>query len=354
MPHHSKTPSHRPESPFLVACRRGKPSRQPIWLMRQAGRYMKVYRDLRANHTILEMIKAPELAAEVTLQPLRAYDLDAGIIFADILTLPEAMGLPLEFVKGEGPVIRTPIRSMADVKKLRVRPADEALPFTIEAIRIVCRELDNQVPLIGFSGAPFTLACYAVEGGSSREYDFTRSFMFAEPKAWHALMAKLAESVGDYLLAQARAGAQALQVFDSWAGSVAPADYREFVLPHTQRVIEIAKKAGVPVIYFSTRTGGMLDVIREVGADVYGLDWRVDINQAWKQLGGKVAIQGNMDPTVLLTTPKRIREHAARLLDGVAGKRGYIFNIGHGVIKETPEENVRVLVDYVHDHAAGK
>ena len=336
---------------FIAACRRLPVSRQPVWLMRQAGRYMKVYRELRAKHTILEMIKAPELAAEVTMQPLRAYDLDAGIIFADILTLIEAMGLPLEFVKGEGPVISAPIRCMADVKKLRVRPADEALPFTIEAIRMVCKELNNRIPLIGFSGAPFTLACYAVEGGSSREYDFTRSFMFAEPKAWHALMAKLAEAVGDYLLAQARAGAQALQVFDSWAGSVGPADYREFVLPHTKRVIEIAKKANVPVIYFSTRTGAMLNVIREVGADVYGLDWRVDLNEARKKLGAKVAIQGNLDPTILLTTPKIMRDYTAKALDSVKDKRGYIFNIGHGVIKETPEANVKVLVDFVHRHA---
>lgn len=338
------------EHAFIAACRRRKPSRQPVWLMRQAGRYMKVYRDLRAKHTILEMIKSPELAAEVTLQPLRAYDLDAGIIFADILTLPEAMGLPLEFVKGEGPVIRTPVRSMADVRKLRVRPAEEALPFTIEAIRLVCRELDNRLPLIGFSGAPFTLACYAVEGGSSREYDFTRSFMFAEPKAWHALMAKLAEAVGDYLLAQARAGAQALQVFDSWAGSVSPADYREYVLPHTRRVIDIAKQAGVPVIYFSTRTGAMHNVLRELGADVYGLDWRVDLSEARRQLGGKVAIQGNLDPTILLTTPAKIRAYAAKALDHVADQRGYIFNIGHGVIKETPEKNVKVLVDFVHQY----
>ncbi len=338
--------------PFIAACNRQKPSRQPIWLMRQAGRYQKVYRELRAKHTILEMIKAPELAAEVTLQPLRAFDLDAGIIFADILTLPEAMGLPLEFVKGEGPVISAPIRSIADVKKLRVRPAEEALPFTIEAIKMVCRELNDRIPLIGFSGAPFTLACYAVEGGSSREYDLTRAFMFREPKAWHALMKKLAGAVGDYLLAQARAGAQALQIFDSWAGSLAPADYREYVLPHTQRVIAIAKQTKVPVIYFSTRTGAMLNVVRELGADVYGLDWRVDINDAWKQLGGKIAVQGNLDPTVLLTTPKTIREHAARLLDSVKDKRGYIFNIGHGVIKETPEENVKVLVDFVHKYAA--
>lgn len=338
------------QHPFIAACNRQPVSRQPVWLMRQAGRYMKVYRELRAKHTILEMIKAPELAAEVTMQPLRAYDLDAGIIFADILTLPEAMGLPLEFVKGEGPVISTPIRSMADVKKLRVRPAEEALPFTIEAIKMVCKELNDRIPLIGFSGAPFTLACYAVEGGSSREYDFTRSFMFAEPKAWHALMSKLAEAVGDYLLAQAAAGAQALQVFDSWAGSLSPADYREYVLPHTQRVIEIAQCAKVPVIYFSTRTGAMLNVLRELGADVYGLDWRIDLNDARKQLGNKVAIQGNMDPTILLTTPKKIRDYAAKQLAGVKDKRGYIFNIGHGVIKETPEQNVKVLVDFVHSY----
>ena len=337
------------QHPFLQACRREKVSRQPVWLMRQAGRYMRVYRELRAKHTILEMIKAPDIAAEVTLQPLRAFDLDAGIIFADILTLPEAMGLPLEFVKGEGPVIRAPVRSMADVKKLRVRPAEEALPFTLDAIKLVARELDGKIPLIGFSGAPFTLACYAVEGGSSREFDFTRSFMFREPKAWHALMEKLAEAVGDYLLAQARAGADALQVFDSWAGSLAPADYREFVLPHTRRVIEIAKQADVPVIYFSTRTGAMPDVLRELGADVYGLDWRVDIASAWKQLGN-VSVQGNLDPAVLLSTPKKIREHAARLLDSVGGKRGFIFNLGHGVIKETPEENVKILVDFVHQH----
>lgn len=338
-----------PSHPFLQACRREPVSRQPVWLMRQAGRYMKVYRELRAKHTILEMIKAPELAAEVTLQPLRAYDLDAGIIFADILTLPEAMGLPLQFVAGEGPVINTPVRSLADVEKLKVRPAAEALPFTLEAIRMVCRELNNRIPLIGFSGAPFTLACYAVEGGSSREFDFTRSFMFSEPKAWHALMAKLAESVGEYLSAQAAAGAQALQVFDSWAGSLSPADFREYVLPHTKRTIELAKQNGVPVIYFSTRTAGMLPELRELGADVYGLDWRLDLPSAWAALGD-VAIQGNLDPTVLLSNPGEIRRHTARVIDSVRGRPGYIFNIGHGVIKETPEDHVKILVDYVHEH----
>jgi uroporphyrinogen decarboxylase len=259
------------------------------------------------------------------------------------------MGLPLQFVAGEGPVINTPVRSLADVEKLKVRPAAEALPFTLEAIRMVCRELDNRVPLIGFSGAPFTLACYAVEGGSSREFDFTRSFMFSEPKAWHALMEKLAESVGEYLSAQAAAGAQALQVFDSWAGSLSPADFREYVLPHTKRTIELAKQNGVPVIYFSTRTAGMLPELRELGADVYGLDWRLDLPSAWAALGD-VAIQGNLDPTVLLSNPGEIRRHTARVLDSVRGRPGYIFNIGHGVIKETPEDHVKILVDYVHEH----
>ena len=345
---HSTTPSLQSSSPFLSACRRQPVKRQPVWLMRQAGRFMKVYRDLRAKHTILQMIKSPELAAEVTLQPVTAYDLDAAIIFADILTLIEGLGLPLEFVSGKGPVIGAPVRTAADVERLRARPAAEALPFTLEAIRIVRRELAGRIPLIGFSGAPFTLACYAVEGGSSREFDLTRAFMLREQATWHKLMALLAESVGEYLVAQAKAGAEALQLFDSWAGSLSPADYREFVLPYSRRALEIAKTAGVPVIHFTTHTAGMLPLLREVGGDVIGLDSHMDIAAAWRELGDGFAVQGNLDPAVLLSSPAEIRRQAKRILDSVRGRPGYIFNLGHGVLKQTPEENVKTLVDFVH------
>lgn len=340
-----------PSDRFLRACRREPVDATPIWLMRQAGRYMAEYRALRERYSILELIKTPYLAAEVTLQPIRAFNLDAAIIFADILPPLQGMGLQLEFVKGDGPVIHNPLRTPADIEALAVRPPEETLAFTLEAIRLVRAELNGQTPLIGFSGAPFTLASYAIEGGSSRNYTHTKGLMYSQPQAWHSLMDKLAQVVGHYLRAQAAAGAQCLQLFDSWVGALSPADYETYVLPYSQRVIEIAKSGSdVPLIHFGTDTSGMLPLIKQAGGDVIGVDWRIDLAAAWQQLGDEVAVQGNLDPVVLFAPLEEIKKQTARILDSVKGKPGHIFNLGHGILQHTPVEHVAALVDFVHDY----
>jgi uroporphyrinogen decarboxylase len=318
--------------------------------MRQAGRYMEEYRKLRLNYSILELIKDPELAAEVTMQPIRAFDLDAAIIFADILPPLEALGLQLSFQKGEGPVIHNPIRSPRDVEALRTPEVEKDLAFTLDAIRIVRRELSGRAGLIGFSGAPFTLASYAIEGGASRNYILCKRFMYEQPKAWDQLMSSLAEMIGDYLFAQASAGAQVLQLFDSWVGALSPRDYRKYVLPYSRRAIEKAQAAGVPVIHFGTGTSGMLDLIMEAGGDVIGVDWRIDIGKARAVIEPSRAIQGNLDPVVLFAEPDIIRDHAVAILDAMSGSNGFIFNLGHGILPGTPVENVAMLVDFVHDY----
>ena len=361
-------------SRFLKACNRDVVDATPIWLMRQAGRYMPEYRALREKYGILEMIKTPELACEVTMQPIHVFDLDAAIIFADILPPLEGMGLKLEFVRGEGPVIHNPISSASDIDALATPPPEESLSFTLEAIRLVREELGKTTakaqrtqretgvgsgesgvggptPLIGFSGAPFTLASYAIEGGTSRNYVKVKSLMYGEPAAWHVLMAKLAEVVGGYLLAQARAGAQALQVFDSWVGALSPSDYREYVMPHSRRAIEIAREGGVPIIHFGTETSGMLELIRDAGGDVIGVDWRIDLDVAWERLGPNVAVQGNLDPVVLFAPWPIIEAEAKRILDQANGRPGHIFNLGHGTLPQTPVENVRRLVELVHEYS---
>jgi uroporphyrinogen decarboxylase len=341
------------DSRLLRACRRQPVDAVPVWLMRQAGRYMAEYRALRERYSILEIIKTPELACEVTMQPLDAFDLDAAIIFADILPPLEGMGLELDFVRGEGPVIYNPVRTAADVERLRVPPPEEALAFTLEAIRLARRELDGRgIPLIGFSGAPFTLASYAVEGGSSKNRLHVKGMMMAAPDAWHGLMTKLSEVAGRYLLAQAQAGAQVLQVFDSWVGELSPDDYERHVLPYSRRTIEIAQGSGVPVIHFGTGTAGMLDLLRAAGGDVIGVDWRVRLDAARQRLGDGVALQGNLDPVALFAPWEALRERAARVLDQAAGQPGYIFNLGHGILPQTPVDNVRRLVDFVHEYTA--
>jgi uroporphyrinogen decarboxylase len=342
------TPARTLDSRFLRACRREPTDATPIWLMRQAGRYMPEYRALREKHNILELIRTPELAAEVTLQPMNAFDLDAAIIFADILPPLVGMGLNLEFLAGEGPHIDNPVRSAADVERLLVRPAEETLPFTLEAIRLVRSELDGRgLPLIGFSGAPFTLAAYAIEGGGTKQYTRVKGMMMGDPAAWHSLMDKLADVVGDYLLAQARAGAQALQLFDSWVGQLSPEDYRTHVQPYTRRALETARTAGVPIIHFGTGTSGLLEDLRDAGGDVIGVDWAIDIDKAWARLGN-VAVQGNLDPIALFAPWPQLEARAKAVLDKVGGKPGHIFNLGHGILQHTPTDNVARLVDFVH------
>jgi uroporphyrinogen decarboxylase len=333
---------------FLRACRREPVDCTPVWIMRQAGRYLPEYRAVREKYSMIDTIRTPELAVQVTLQPLQRFDLDAAIIFADILPLLMAAGIDLEYAAGEGPLIHNPVRTAADVAALRVPPAEEGVPFTLAAIRLVRRELEGKTPLIGFSGAPFTLAAYAIEGGSSRDYKRTKQFMYAQPTAWQALMDKLARLAGDYLAAQVRAGAQAVQLFDSWAGALSPADYRAYVLPYTQQAIAIAASAGAPVINFSTGTGGMVEVLGQAGGDVIGIDWRVDLDLAWERIGQKFALQGNLDPIALLGPISVMCERAGDVLRRAGGRPGHIFNLGHGVLPETPPENVRALVEFVH------
>lgn len=340
--------------PFLLACRREPAPYTPVWLMRQAGRYMPEYRALKEKHgNILRMIKDPAVAAEITMQPMQAFDLDAAIIFADILTLLEPMGFHLEFVKGEGPVIHNPIEAPSDLNRLRPVVPDADIGFTIEAIRLTKRALGGKRPLIGFSGAPFTLACYAIEGGSSRDFARARAFMYADPGAWAELMTRLAEAVGDYLAAQVAAGADAIQLFDSWAGVLSPADYARFVLPYSRIALDRAVQDRlVPRIHFGTGTGGYLHLMRDAGCEVVGVDWRVDLADAWRSLGRPAAVQGNLDPVVLFAPPDEIRRQTRRILDSVHGRTGHIFNLGHGVLEHTPVEHVRLLVDYVHEYTA--
>lgn len=322
--------------------------------MRQAGRYMSEYRALRANNTILELIKSPELACEVTMQPIKAFNLDAAIIFADILPPLEGMGLSLEFAKGEGPVIHNPVRTLADIDALKVPDPRTALPFTLDAIRLTRQQLDPRgIPLIGFSGAPFTLASYAVEGGGSKNRIEVKRLMWNDPTAWDKLMTKLAELAGAYLLAQAEAGAHALQLFDSWVGELSPADYTKFVLPYSRRALEIARTAGVPLIHFGTGTSGMLPLIQEAGGDVIGVDWRIDLAQAWDQLGPQVAVQGNLDPVALFANWDALEPQVAAILDSVKGRPGHIFNLGHGILQQTPVETVARLVDFIHSYTGG-
>ncbi len=334
---------------FLRACRREPVDRTPIWLMRQAGRYMPEYRAIRQHRTFLEMVKTPELAAEVTLQPVNAFDLDAAIIFADILPPLEGMGMQLTFEKGEGPVIHNPLRSYADISALRQPDPHETTIFTLNAIRIVKRELAGRIPLIGFSGAPFTLASYAIEGGSSRDYRTTKKLMYSEPQAWHLLMEKLTALVSSYLLAQIEVGVDAVQLFDSWAGCLAPGDYEEYVLPYVQQCIANVKASGVPIIYFGVEMSGMLSLLRHTGADVLGADWRIRLDDAWAEIGPGFAIQGNLDPAVLFAPWPEVERRAADVLARAAGREGHIFNLGHGILTETPVDNVRRLVDYVHE-----
>jgi uroporphyrinogen decarboxylase len=342
-----------PDAPFLRACRRQPAAHTPVWLMRQAGRYMPVYRALRAKHTMLEIIASPELSAEVTMQPIEAFPLDAAIIFSDILPPLIGMGLDLQFLKGEGPHISNRVDSARDADMLAAPPAEESMAPTLEAIRLVKRELHPRgVPLIGFAGAPFTLACYAIEGGGSKNFERAKTFMYTEPAAWARLMKKLVTVVSDLLLAQARAGADALQVFDSWAGVLSPYDYDRYVRPHMESLHQTVAKAGVPVINFGTGTAGMLEQVAACGGDVVGVDWRVPLDRAWERIGHDRAIMGNLDPLLLLAPWRELRPQIDDVLDRAAGRPGHIFNLGHGVLPPTSMDNVRRLVDHVHERTS--
>jgi len=335
---------------FLRACRREPVDATPVWFMRQAGRYMPEYRAIREKYSLLEICHHPELAAEVTLQPIRALGVDAAILFADILLPVIPLGLGLKFAKGEGPLIGKPVRRLEDVQALNPVHVETDLGYVLEAIRILRGEL-NGIPLIGFCGAPFTVASYIIEGGSSREFLKTKTMMYSAPEVWHALMEKLSPILSEYLVAQIRAGAQAVQVFDSWVGALSPQDYENFVLPYSQKVLHAAKVEGVPVIHFGTNTTTLLPLMKHAGGDVIGLDWRIPLDDGWALLGGDVAVQGNLDPALLFAPLPEIKTRVQDILRRAGGRPGHIFNLGHGILQHTPVDNVRAVVDMVHEYS---
>jgi len=333
------------QSTFLRACRGEAVPYTPVWLMRQAGRYQDWYRDLRSRHGFLDLCRRPELAAEVTVRAVQDIRPDAAILFADILLIVEALGLPLAFNQGEGPSIGNPVRDPAGLGSLReVDPED--LGYVYEAIRVARRELPRDIPLIGFAGAPFTVASYLIEGRSSRNFEHTKQFMFGHPEAWHELLGLLARGTAGYLKRQVQAGVQAIQLFDSWAGALGPEDYREFVLPHTRRVLEAVPE--VPRIHFGRGTCALLECMAEVGADVVGVDFATSLSDARRRLGS-LPVQGNLDPAVLLADRSYLRARVQRILDANAGRPGHVFNLGHGVLPGTPVDNVRFLIESVRE-----
>jgi uroporphyrinogen decarboxylase len=339
------------EAIFLQACHREPTPYTPVWLMRQAGRYMPEYRALREKVPFLTLCKSPDLAAQVTVEAVERLGVDAAIIFADILLIVEPMGVGLEFSKGDGPVIHRPVRSGADVDRLvESQPAD-TVPFVFEAVRKARAGLPAHIPLIGFSGAPFTVASYLIEGGSSRHYIETKRFMYQNPGAWRALMERLVRMIAAYVNDQIAAGAQAMQLFDSWVGCLSPADYRTFILPHMKALIQEIMP-GTPVIHFGTETAGLLELLAEAGGDVIGVDWRIDLGVAWRRIGEKRAVQGNLDPVALFAPQDELRRQVERILQSVAGRPGHIFNLGHGILPQTPVENVVALVEMVHEISA--
>lgn len=331
---------------FLDACW-GKPvDRTPVWLMRQAGRYLPEYMRVRSRCSFLELCKTPELAAEVTLQPVEILKVDAAILFSDILTPVEPMGMKLDFVPG--PVFESPIRTMADVEALRIPKMEQAVPYVLETIDILRRELVNKAPLIGFGGAPFTLACYMVEGKGSKDWATIKRMMYTAPDIYHALMAKVTMMDMEYLNAQIKAGAQAIQIFDTWGGILSPSDYVRYVLPYTTQLINGLNRLKTPIIHFVKGAGAMLDIVKRAGGDVMGLDWQTNLGAARDILGPEMAVQGNLDPTVLFGNGEIIEREVRRILDENAGRPGHIFNLGHGILPTAPPENAIRMVECVH------
>jgi uroporphyrinogen decarboxylase len=343
---------------FLRAARKEQTERTPVWMMRQAGRYMEEYRSIRAKHGFLEMCHTPELAVEVTLQPVDLIGVDAAILFSDILVSFNGMGLDLEFAKGEGPVIHNPIRSLSDVENLKVADPLEDTGYVMEAIKILRRELEHKVPLIGFAGAPFTLASYAIEGHGTRDYENCKALMWGEPEAWDLLMTKFTDTVIAYMQAQIDAGAQTVQLFDSWVGYVAPRDYERYVLPYTTRVIDEVKaharknpEGDVPLIHFANGATSMIDLVQKAGGDVIGVDWRLDMNRAVELIDERFGIQGNIDPVALFAPDEELEQMVVGILEAVGTRPGHIFNLGHGIHKTSDPEKAKKMIAYVHEHS---
>lgn len=337
-----------PDSRLVRACKALPVDRTPVWFMRQAGRYMPEYRAIRKQHSLIEICKDPQLAAEVTITAAEFLKVDAAIIFADLLLPLEVMGLPFHFSPGEGPVIESPLRSAGDIRRLQTDKASD-LGYVADAVLVVAKHFGDKLPVIGFCGAPFTLASYMIEGGSSRHYIKTKSLMYSQPQAWKELLGKLVTVTSDYARAQVEAGADVVQVFDSWVGCLSVEDYRKFVLPRTTELIRSLKASGAPVIYFGTDSSTLLPSMKETGADVIGLDWRIPLDEGWKRLGNRGAVQGNLDPVLLFADWKQVKAGARQILDQAGGRRGHIFNLGHGILPETPVDNVRALAEYVQE-----
>ncbi len=340
-----------PQSIFVKACKAQAVPVTPVWFMRQAGRYMAEYRAVRKHHSLVEICRQPELAAEVTITAAEKLDVDAAIIFADLLLPLEVMGLAFHFAAGEGPVIEKPLRDAAAIRALQTHRASE-LGYVAEAVRRVTKHFGSRLPVIGFCGAPFTLASYMIEGGGSRHYVHTKTMMYRSPAAWNELMAKLVKVLAEYVAEQVRAGADVVQVFDSWVGCLSVEDYRRYVLPHATELVREVRGTGAPVIYFGTESATLLAAMQETGADVIGLDWRIPLDEGWKKLGFKGAVQGNLDPVLLFADQKLLRERADDVLRRAAGRPGHIFNLGHGILPDTPVENVRALVDFVREFSS--
>jgi len=319
--------------------------------MRQAGRFLPDYRAIRERHTLLDICRNPELCAEVTLLAVRRLGVDAAILFSDIMMPLIALGVPFAIEDGKGPIITRPVRAPADVAALRISPPEEVLPFVFDTIRLLRHSADCRVPLIGFAGAPFTLASYLIEGQSSRDFTRTKTLMYRHPNMWHDLMDRLTEITLAYLRAQIAAGVQAIQLFDSWVGCLAPSDYAEFVFPYSRRIFQGLASSGVPCIHFGTGTATLLPLMREAGGDVIGLDWHVPIDMGWAAIGYDRAIQGNLDPAILLGPFSRVREEVRRILDAVGNRPGHIFNLGHGILPHTPVDTVKRLVEFVHEYS---
>jgi uroporphyrinogen decarboxylase len=339
---------------FLKTLKGERDAKTPLWLMRQAGRYLPEYRALREGHSMLEMVMTPELACEVTLQPLRRFALDAGIIFADILTPLIGMGAQLDFRKGEGPVIDNPVRSRADVERLRVPEPAENVGYTLEAIKLVVRELGGRTPLIGFCGAPFTLASYLIEGHSPGDLEHTKGMMTKDPQTWHLLQSKLANLSADYLLAQVDAGCQALQIFDSWLGFVGPREYDTFVEPYLISLVQqVRRRTDVPLIFFATGVAGLFPRLAKLDVTAFGVDWRLSLAQAQGLLGRSVPLQGNLDPQILTGDWSYVASSVRAILEDANGlSAGHVFNLGHGILPHTPVENVERLVGLVKDYSS--
>ena len=340
-----------PNSLFVRAAKAQPTERTPVWFMRQAGRYMAEYRAIRKQYSLIEICKKPEVAAQVTIEAAEILKVDAAIIFADLLLPLEVMGLPFHFSAGEGPKIEKPVRTAEDIAGLRTdRAAD--LGYVSEAVKLVCKHFGNKLPVIGFCGAPFTLASYMIEGGGSRNYLFTKKMMYSAPAAWNELMKKLVAVTAEYSSEQVRAGADTIQIFDSWVGCLSVEDYRRYVLPHVKDLVKRVQKSGAPVIYFGTDSATLLPSMQEAGAEVVGLDWRIPLDAGWRSLGLKGAVQGNLDPVLLFADWKELKSRAEDILRQAAGRPGHIFNLGHGILPETPVENVKALCDFIREHSA--